>query len=112
MSSDILKSPGGTEYRRAVVRANAAANSERPDMTAQPAWSDPKREKRLEALQWAQLIGIIIAVASIFMAIGKRDQVITDLKDIVTRLVEYNLKTQADLSSLRADVENLKARRQ
>lgn len=111
METGILRTPGGTEH--AVVLDRARRNNAKAEQpaTAQPA-TDQRREKRLEALQWAQLAGIVIAVGAIFMAIGARDQTIKDLKEIVTRLVEYNLKTQSDLSSLRADVENLKLRRQ
>lgn len=112
MDTGALRSPGGTEYRRAIVRANAAQAAHKDEiMTAHSTGADPRREKRLEMLQWFQLIGIVVAVAGIFLAIGRRDQTISDLKDIVTRLVEYNLKTQTDMAALKADVENLKARK-
>lgn len=109
MSADILQSPGGTEYRRTIVKAHAAAQTENPAVTAsQPPQEDPARARRMEFLQWLQLFGILIAVVTLVYAVGKRDQVLDDLKTIVTKLVEYNIHTQSELSALRAEVENLK----
>lgn len=108
MSADILKSPGGSEYRRMIVKAHADASTPEIKLMPHTQAEDPARAKRMEALQWLQLIGIVGALITLVYAVGKRDQVLDDLKTIVTKLVEYNIHTQSELSALRAEVENLK----
>lgn len=91
---DVLQTPSGGLYRKIVLSAK-----ESNAMTAQVP-PDERQAKRLEIIQWLQLIGIVIAVAGIFMAIGRRDQTLEDLKTIVNRLVESDMHMRERMSNI------------
>jgi len=94
--SSVLETPQGGQYRR-------IPDPEHPRMTSHIP-PEKAAQKRMEVVQWLQLIGIVIAVAGIFMAIGRRDQTLEDLKTIVNRLVDSDLHLRERMSTMEGQI--------
>lgn len=102
MEPSVFTSPGGRKYRRMIVEA-FSGNKESP---VSEHTQEMARTKRMEFIQWAQLLGIGVAIAGIFLAIGRRDQTLTDLKEIVTRLVESDNRLRERIGTLEGRLGN------
>ena len=98
--ADVLRTPGGGAY----VRLQHTQES-RGMTSLLPTGSPESSAKRMEIIQWLQLIGILIAVAGIFMAIGKRDQTLEDLKIIVNRLVDSDIHMRERMSTIEGQIK-------
>lgn len=67
-------------------------------------------QSRRELASWLQLIVMIVAVLGVFYTVGKRDQVLTDLKVVTSDLVKTTTNNSGSVLVQQAEIENIKRR--